>query len=308
MDYGGATSNHPKKSARTWIVAASAIALLLLVGQISMQANPPVMAIEGCEPRDDNRPKEGDRISLRDIGVLQLADHDLYNVDRTTSTDSEDERLNLSTLFNHGDDPETIINGGDPRNSNNVIVHNIASRLGEMYVNLIEDGNTEEEAYEMVHTKYMRMVERAFENLFPIDFPAPATGDETEESPEERQEGNVALRTLHVILPGKISINGEERSIEDISPFEHLTSRELDQLGRRVDDSYDKVFLDLDLIGSPVQSINLLERDRTFAEEFTDLDFDEMLCELADGRYNRGDIAMQLLKGEFAEAQAPEEE
>src|SRR5919197_1535184 len=94
-DDEGAAFNHPKKSARTWIVTVSAAALMLLAGQIFTQANPPAMAIEGWEPRDDNRPREGDRISLRDIGVLQLADHDLYNVDRTTGVDSEDERLNL---------------------------------------------------------------------------------------------------------------------------------------------------------------------------------------------------------------------
>jgi len=71
------------------------------------------LAIENCEPEDDTNPTKGTRITVHDIGIFQLVDHDLYNVNRATGVDSEDERLNLSTLFDHGE--ENIADGGEQR-------------------------------------------------------------------------------------------------------------------------------------------------------------------------------------------------
>jgi len=281
---------------------------ILVLGQITfVTTSAPVQnatALEGCEPEDDDNPTDGNKITLRDIGVLQLADHDLYKVNRQTGTDSEDERLNLSTLFGYGQD--NIQTGGESRNSENMLVHTIAVKLANKYFDMIEEkGLSEEEARQITVKLFIKEVKIAYENAFDQPFPAAASEDE---EPGEEQNGNVALRTLHAFLPAEVKVDRETVSLFDPSLVERklLSGSELKQSSRVLDDSYDPALTEIPVGGG--QTIDLLERDRSFAQEFSTVDFDELLCELADGHYYEGSDVMGLLREDFAVGQLVEEE
>jgi len=72
------------------------------------------------------------RVTVEDLGILQLAAHDLFNVDRANEIDFENGKLDLSTLFvdtvNHNKkfDVNTIAIGGEPRNRENIMLFTVA--------------------------------------------------------------------------------------------------------------------------------------------------------------------------------------
>ncbi len=80
-----------------------------------------------------------------------------------------------------------------------------------------------------------------------------------------------------------------------------LSPQELMQLSRPLDDSYDPATRNIPA-GQTV--IDLFERDSSFATQFgTDFTFEELLSDLADGRYDENDAAMKLIRADFAEGQ-----
>src|SRR5438445_6637443 len=98
------------------------------------------------DTKEDKSPHKGkgERVSLQVLGTLQLVSHDLYNVNRITEIDSEDDKLNLSTLLDYGQ--ENIANGGEPRNGENIAVHTVAVELGHEYLHFLKEGKTPQEA------------------------------------------------------------------------------------------------------------------------------------------------------------------
>lgn len=66
-----------------------------------------------------------------------------------------------------------------------------------------------------------------------------------------------------------------------------------------LDGQLDEEFFAIDIShpGGPVITVNLLEADRSFGDQFgTKFSFDEMLAELADGKYDTNDKAMQEIR------------
>jgi hypothetical protein len=64
-------------------------------GALSDVSNvPPTVTTEPAIP--------GKQITLRDLGILQIVAHDLFDFSRTTGINSEDSTVNLSTLFDFG--------------------------------------------------------------------------------------------------------------------------------------------------------------------------------------------------------------
>ena len=104
---------------------------------------------------DANADPKHQRVSLHDLGVLQLVAHDLFNVDRKAEVDNEDGKLNLSTLLDHGD--ENIALGGEFRNRENIILFTVASEFGAIYLDHLEDMNKKkarEKTVEEFHEYY----------------------------------------------------------------------------------------------------------------------------------------------------------
>jgi hypothetical protein len=302
---GSAVKEKAKTRSKRLFAIASVSLALLLIGQAAVYVSPADAITQELETQyyyqDNNRPAK--RISLQDLGVLQVAAHDLYAVNRQTGIDTEDERFNLSTLFAHGE--ENIATGGEGRNSENIATRTVAVFLGQYYLKLVDRGVDEDRAKEKTVRLFLTLLKGAYERTFDERFPRPAASGQQEGN---RLNGDLALRTLHGFLPGTIRVNGENISIFDPALADQtLSRRELKQLSRPLDDSFDPAFraivIGVDANGNPI-TFDLFERDSTFAEQFdTDFTFEELFGDLGDGRYNRNDEALKLIRADFAEGQ-----
>lgn len=116
------------------------------------------------------------RISLEDLGILQLAAHDFFNVDRTTGDDFENGKLDLSTLFENTITGEpfndaTIEQGGEFRNRENIMLFTVASEFGQIYLDFLDDFENEdvakEKTVEVFHQRLQETYERTFDEPFP---------------------------------------------------------------------------------------------------------------------------------------------
>ena len=244
------------------------------------------------------------QISLYDLGILQLVAHDFYHVDRVTEIDAENQRLDLSTVLDQGDG--NIANGGEPRNMENILVFTVATKFGHMYLDLIDKGLSQEQARKITVGKYLSDVKQAYQNTFDEKFPKPAAPAAEE---DDNLTADLALRTVHDLLPGKIMVNGVLTPILDPSLFgKTLGKHDLKQLSSPLDGVLDSEFRSM-LVPDPANpggfiTIDLLERDSTFAEQFaTDFTFEFFLSELTDGHYDKNDTVMQVIRAEISEGQ-----
>ena len=255
----------------------------------------------------------GNQISLEDLGVLQLAAHDFFNVDRgdrinaNTATDFENGRLDLSTLFidmtTRTPFPKEIVAiGGEPRNRENIILFSVATDLGTDYKNYIDnDGMSEAQARQLVLDDYHTRLNLAYSHAFGQTAPGGTYGCAT-------MTENLALRTVHDFLPETILIDGNPVStLSFIPPFNDgpLTPAQLAQPTSMLDGSFDLAFTQPILINIPPSTVisipSLLEADQTFGDQFnTDFSFDFFLTELIDGSYDPGEHSMEYIKDLFA--------
>ena len=243
------------------------------------------------------------QISLYDLGILQLVAHDFYHVDRVTEIDAENEKLDLSTVLDQGD--ENIANGGEPRNMENILVFTVATKFGQMYLDLLNKGINEDLARKIVVGKYVSDVKQAYQNTFDEKFPKPAAEEEEEDGD---LTGDLALRSVHDLLPGKIKVNGVLTQILDPSLFgKTLGKHDLKQLSAPLDGLFDSEFRSMQ-VPDPTTggfiTIDLLERDSTFATRFeTDFSFEFFLDELKDGHYDKNDTVLQIIREELSAGQ-----
>jgi hypothetical protein len=253
---------------------------------------------------------KGDRVTLEDLGVLQLVSHDLYNTirDGPNPGSIEDERLNLSTVLDHGEDQ--IILGGEPRNSENIALHTVAVKLGKMYLDLVIDKKMKpEDAREQVVQVYLQMVAKAYQDTFGEPLPDPAPS-EHEKNPDgsENLTGDLSLRAIHSYVPGHIMVNGADTMILDPSlRGKTLSDEDMQQLSKPLDGTFDPVFRNVTIFLPPPNpppnlfTIDLFERDSSFAKQFgTDVSFEEFMDELKDGRFNRNEQVMNYLREDIA--------
>jgi len=258
---------------------------------------------EKNEENRSNHKGEHERVSLEVLGTLQLVSHDLYNVNRITGVDSEDDTLNLSTLLDYG--KENIANGGEPRNGENIAVHTVAVELGHDYLHFLSKGKTPQEARHLTVHIYLNKIKEAYLETFPGPFPKPDPN--ADQIFPNNLDGDLALRTLHVFLPGTIKVNGVMTPILDPSLIGKTLSKEdMEQLSRPMDGTFDPAFRHITIIIPPsnIFTIDLLERDSSFAQQFhTDFTFEHFLDELKDGKYDKNDDVTKVIRADFASAQ-----
>lgn len=245
-------------------------------------------------PRDKSM-KPGLQITLHELGLIQLAAHDLFNVDRETEIDSENGDLDLSTLLDHGE--EFIVLGGEPRNRENIFIFSVSKELGEKYMYYLKRGKTEEEARLALVKHYHRELKKVYKKVFGENFPAPQAGEVT-------MTENVALRTIHDFLPGTLRFNGQTMLTVDMALFGHsLSHHELKQLTSPIDGHFDEEFLDVVIFIPPdrIMHINLQERDSSFATQFNaEHSFEHFMAELEDGSYDSDEDVMYSIRNLFA--------
>jgi hypothetical protein len=258
---------------------------------------------------------KGSRVTLEDLGTLQLMSHDIYNTvrDGPHPGNLEDERLNLSTVLDHGEDQ--IINGGEPRNSENVALHTVAVKLGEMYLDLIIDKkmSTDDARKETVQV-YLQMAKKAYEDAFHEPFPDPApSSHEVKPDGSDNLTGDLSLRSVHSFVPGHIMVNGVDTPVLDPSlRGKTLSDDDMQQLSKPLDGTFDPVFRNVTIFIPPPSpppnlfTIDLFQRDSTFAKQFgTDVSFEEFMNELKDGQYDENDKVMFYIREDIANALTP---
>ena len=243
-------------------------------------------------------------VTAEDLGILQLAAHDLFNVNRCIGQpmcvveDHEDGRLNLSTLFedtvNGGDfDQDTIAMGGEPRNRENIMLFTVASELGEIYVDLLSDNIPENVAKNMVVMMYHERLADTYQKTFAEEFPP---RDDSSTSQTELDQQNLAFRTIHDFLPGKIKFgNGHVSTLDPSLIGDKLNKKELQQKSSKLDGKFDEEFLHIDICipNGPCIVVNLLEADKSFGVQFgTAESFVSFLEEIEDGLYDEDDSVM----------------
>jgi len=246
-------------------------------------------------------------VTAEDLGILQLAAHDLFNVDRSMPFDFENGKLDLSTLFedtvNGGDfDEATIAMGGEPRNRENIMLFTVASDLGSAYVDLVDDGDNPADAKDIVIAMYHARLADTYQKTFNEPFPTSMSGDAT-------LQENLAFRTIHDLLPGKIKIDNKHVStLDPVLNGLTLDEKELQQKSSKLDGKFDDEFLHIEICFPPDFTIcievNLLDADRSFGDQFGLAEsFDEMLEELEDGLYDADDRATFHIRNLMAKGQ-----
>lgn len=245
--------------------------------------------------------RAGTQITLQDLGTLQVAAHDLYNVNRITGIDSEDEILNLSTLFNYGQ--QNIANGGEIRNSENPITHTVAVNLGKYYQTQLKNRLSDTQAKQATIALYLGQLKIAYYHAFNQPFPKP----EPESGPELNHfDGDLALRTLHAFIPGTIKLDtGNEVGVLDPSIASKILSKsELMQLSRPLSDTFDSSMRNITVFSTACNcmvTVDLFERDSSFATQFhTTYTFEQLMAQLADGKYDKLDLAYQEIADDMA--------
>jgi len=272
------------------IVGAAGVLFVLLVIPIALD--------DSVFADKDNKKM---RVSLEDLGVLQLVAHDLFNVDRchgdvTCAHDFENGKLDLSTLFDHGD--ENIAIGGEFRNRENIMLFTVASEFGEIYVDFLDQkGINEKKARKMTIELYHQKIQQVYERTFGESLPSPQEGEAT-------MTENLALRAIHDFIPGKIKVDGKMTPVLDSSLIgKKLSDSELLQLSSQLDGKFDHELRHIDIVidGVVVLVVDLLEADITFGDQFsTDFTFESFLEELKDGHYDSDEEVMNQTRSLFA--------
>lgn len=249
-------------------------------------------------------------VTAEDLGVLQLAAHDLFNVDRgdretyEDANEQEDGKLNLSTLFvdttKGGDEfnDETIALGGEIRNQENIMLFTIASDLGQTYLDLREL-HGENTAKDMVIDLYHEKLAKAYKHAFGEEFP-PVDMDMS--SIDTLHQQNLALRTIHDFIPGQLKIDKKWVSTLDINlQRQTLDDKELKQKSSKMDGTIDEEFIDAIICFSPDPNscieVDLLEADISFGYQLkTPEKFEEFLEQLEDGLYDEDDSVLDHIR------------
>lgn len=258
--------------------------------------------------------------AIINLGYLQLAAHDFFDMNRDTPADNENGKLDLSTvLFNpHAGgcdfkkslkqkdncalyDDNTIANGGEKRSVENIMISTASAEVGEKYLQLVEK-HGEKKAYQKAVKFYHKQLKKAYEESFDLKFPKSQKGEVT-------NMHNLAVRAGHDFLPAEIWFNGELTSLFDINPLgEKLSKKEKKQQSSPVDGTFDEKFLNIVLFCPKPDfciTANLLEADQSFGEQFAfgtmDGDtFDEFMKELKDGKFDKKDKISKLLDEAFS--------
>lgn len=263
--------------------------------------------------------KEGRKTSLEALGILQLAAHDFFNVNRCRDhngdpipgcvvVDHENGKLDLSTLLVEKTSTcdfegctqfsdENIAKGGELRNRESILIFTVSSELGEKYLEL-RDKFGEEKAYEKILEIYHEKVKHAFLRTFNQPFPQPQSG-------EVEPIHNLALRSGHDFLPGFVKFKGEYVNVFTLTGNgDKFSQSERKQISAPLDGKFDEVFTGIDVCIVPgfCIKVDLLEADRSFGDQFGmgANKFDEFMEQTSDGRYDNDEEVTQLIIELFA--------
>jgi len=226
-------------------------------------------------------------VLLKDIGVIGLASHDLFTWDRENEVNTENGRLDLSTIFDY-ENGSRWEKGGNPKNAENAPVWSITKRLVQFYKSELSINNKTQARINTV--KYFhQMIKESYVRLSGLEFPSFAV-DENVTNTEQ-----AVLRALHDILPGKAKIYRRFFPVKEFKLTNflfakfYLNEKELNQKIAYFNGDYDQEYKEIK-IPFTRRVINLKEVDGAFIEKFSEYNQARMLAELK--RVGDGDITI----------------
>jgi len=154
-----------------------------------------------------------------------------------------------------------------------------------------------EAAHQQTIEAYHSLLEEAYLNTFNDSMPSKKDACAT-------MTENLALRTIHDLLPGNIEVDGIITPVLDPSLIgKTLSESDMNQKSAELDGQFDPEFLNIHIIIPPDVDIiiNLLERDSSFADQFgTDFSFEYFMSEISDGSFDSGEEVMDQIQNLFA--------
>jgi len=227
------------------------------------------------------------KVLLKDIGIVGLMSHDIFAWDRKAEVNTENGRLDLSTIFDY-DNGSRWKKGGNPKNSENSPVYTITMKLVRYYKNELKTSSpiiARQKTVALFH----EMVKDSYQRLSGFSFPTTAR-DEAVTNSEQ-----AALRGMHDILPGRVKLFGRPLMKELLVTNAFLAKlklneEELNQEIKYFDGDYDEEYKNIKIPFTKVV-VNLKEVDRKFIEKFSDLKQKDMLSDLA--RVGKGELKIQ---------------
>lgn len=214
--------------------------------------------------------------TVEDIGVLGLLSHDLFGWDSRTQMNTDNGRLDLSTIFDFAGG--TAWNtGGNPKNSENAPVFSVTMNLVDAYSKSLAHTNDPQIARRKAVGLFRDMVTASFKRVTGLPFP-----DSTQCSAVTNEE-QAAFRALHDLLPGAIALDsGSVLYLTDYRTARtRLSATELMRTVPSFNGTYDTSYLSISMPGNR-PPINLQEADKAFIESLTSYRQADMLAELAE--------------------------
>lgn len=227
---------------------------------------------------------------LKDVGIIGLMSHDIFAWDRKNEVNTENGRLDLSTIFDY-EGGNLWESGGNPKNAENAPVYTVTMDLVDFYKARLAAGDDTVQARKATVVRFHDIVLESYTRVMSVTLPSQMSF----ELPNNTEQA--ALRAMHDILPGRVvlfdRIGRKELVLTNFfSAKTRLNEKEMNQQLRNFDGDYDAEYKRIE-IPFTGKVINLMDIDREFIEKFSPYRQSEMLADLAS--VGRGEKAMSQL-------------
>ncbi|WP_158320342.1 hypothetical protein [Pseudobdellovibrio exovorus] len=215
---------------------------------------------------------------LKDVGIIGLMSHDIFAWDRPNEVNTENGRLDLSTIFDY-DGGKLWESGGNPKNAENAPVYTVTMDLVDFYKARLAAGDNAVQARQATVVRFHAIVIESYTRVMSVTLPNQISS----ELPNNTEQA--ALRAMHDILPGRIElfdrIGRKELVLTNFFTAKtRLNEKEMNQQLRNFDGDYDAEYKRIE-IPFTGKVINLMDIDREFIEKFSPYRQSEMLADLA---------------------------
>lgn len=217
-------------------------------------------------------------VLLKDIGVIGLMSHDIFAWDHKKEVNTENGRLDLSTIFDW-DGGSRVSKGGNPKNAENAPVYTVTMILVRHYKDALKS-HSSVIARQQTVSLFHSMIKESFVRLSGLPFPLVGKNEAVNNVEQ------AALRGMHDILPGRAKLFGRPvlKDFALTNPLFaklKLNEKEMNQEVKYFDGDYDYEYQNIKI---PFTSkiINLKAIDGAFIEKFSPYKQADMLKELAE--------------------------
>ncbi len=217
-------------------------------------------------------------VLLKDIGIIGLMSHDIFAWDHKREVNTENGRLDLSTIFDY-EGGARWKKGGNPKNGENSPVWTVTTDLVNFYKNEIKTKSADE-ARKATVIRFHARIKESFTRITGLPFPEKGMNENVNNVEQ------AALRGLHDILPGKVNVYGRpvirEFALTNFLFAKFvLNEREMNQTIPFFNGDYAEEYKAIKIPFSS-KVVNLKAVDGAFIEKWSPFKQEEMLRELGE--------------------------